>query len=106
MTAAALGRYDTAIAVHVGVTEPEDRMLHRRRLLAARDWAARKLSNGEYVHPEALALYRSIHEHAGAWCFRLVVAPHDVGNIERAASNCTRLAQVASAIEAMEASYG
>lgn len=99
-------RYDNSIATFVGRDEPEDRRQHRRRLLSARDWAARKISNGEYVHPEALALYRSIHDHAAAWCFKLVVSENDIGSIERAASNCVRLAQVASSIEAMETGRG
>jgi len=99
-------RYDTALSVHVGLSEPEDRRHQRRRLLSARDWAARKISNGQYVHPEALTLYRTIHDHAGAWCFRLVVSKDDIGNIARAADNCVRLAQVASSIEGMETLHG
>jgi hypothetical protein len=99
-------RYDTALSVHVGISEPEDRRHHRRRLLSARDWAARKLSNSEYVHPDAWALYRAIHDHAGAWCFRIVVSTDDIGNIARAADNCVRLAQVASSIEGMETLHG
>lgn len=92
-------RYDSALSVFCGLNEPESVRINRKRLLGARDWAARRLSNPYDVHPEALNLYRSVHEHAARWVYSLT----DAEKLERAVWNCLRLSQVASVIETMEA---
>lgn len=94
-------RYDAALSVFCGLNEPENLRVNRKRLLGARDWAARRISNPYGVHPEALNLYYSVHEHAARWCYAL----SDTAKIERAVWNCLRLSQVASTIESMEAAY-
>lgn len=95
--------YDDAIATFVSLNEPEETRGHRRRLLKARDWSCRQLSNPRAVCGEALALYQSIQFHAARWCYALPATSEERAMIGKAAANCARLAIVAGSIQSMEA---
>ena len=102
----AVDPYDAAISTFVGLHEPDDMREHRRRLLKARDWAARQMSNPHSVHPESLPIYDALHFHAGRWCYALPTSVAERDLIARALRNCRRLGMVAGSIASMGAGCG
>ncbi len=97
-----LDRYEQALLVHVPMREPPELRQMRRRLMAARDYATRALSNA-YAHTDdALAVHHVVLNVASRHCFAFI----GTDEIERAVRVCVSLAVAASTINQMGGTDG
>lgn len=90
-------RYGAALAAFVPFPEPDHVTRLRKRLMAARDYATRGLSNSEAHTVEAVSLFRVILDVSSAYVFRV----YDRDCFEQAADVCLRLLSTASTLDAM-----